>query len=264
MQRDSSKGCLYFISIGLSDEKDMSLKALEFTKKCDLLFVEFYTTKLNTTKEKLEKLLGEPVRILSREEIEEKYKEIILDEAKVKKVGLLVGGDCFTATTHTTLRLEALRQGIKTHIIHGSSIISAVAETGLHIYKFGSCVTIPFPEKTKGKLPESVYEMIKMNKSRGLHTLCLLDVVEEEKKYLLPNEAMKILLEIEDKRKEGVFTDDTMVIIFAKAGSEKPLIVFDLVKNLVKKDFKELPATLIIPGILHFTEKEHLLLLCKK
>jgi len=253
----SSSNGLYFISIGLSDEKDMSIKALESAKECDLLFVEFYTTKLNTTREKLEKLIGRSIKDLPREELEEKYQKIILDEAKTKKVGLLVGGDCFVATTHLALRVEAIKQNIPIEVIHGSSIISAIGETGLHLQKFGPFVTIPFPEKTKGKLPESVYENIKENKNRGLHTLCLLDVVTEEKKYMSAREALNILLELENKRKEDVLNENTEVVVFSNAGGKKSSVVFDKVKNLVNKDFEK-PMVLIIPGILHFTEREFL------
>lgn len=245
---------LYFISIGLSDEKDMSIKALEAARECDLLFAEFYTTKLNTTKEKLEKLIGKQIILLSREELENKK---ILEEAKTKKVGLLVGGDCFIATTHLALRLEAIKQGIKTKVIHGSSIVSAIAECGLHFQKFGASITIPFPERTKGKLPESVYEVIKMNRARGLHTLCLLDLDIEKNKFLKPKDALKLLLEIEEKRKENVLKKDLGIVVFSKAGSEDSKIIFDSLENLLKKDI-EIPAVLIIPGILHFSEKEFL------
>jgi diphthine synthase len=246
---------LYFISIGLSDEKSMSLKALETAKSCDLLFAEFYTTKLNTTKEKLEELIGKPIRVLSREEVEEKYQEIILSEAKTKKVGFLVGGDCFVATTHIALRLEAIKQGIQVKAIHGSSIISTIGETGLHPQKFGPFVTIPLPEKTKGKLPESVYDVIKMNRFRGLHTLCLLDISENG--YITVKSAIDVLLQLEKSRKENVIKEDLGVIVFSKAGSEDAKIVFNSISNLKEKDF-ELPAVLIVPGMLHFTEKEYL------
>jgi len=253
----SSSNGLYFISIGLSDEKDMSIKALENAKKCDLLFVEFYTTKLNTTKERLEKLIRKSIKDLSREELEEKYQKIILDEAKTKKVGLLVGGDCFVATTHLALRVEAIKQNIPIKVIHGSSIISAIGETGLHLQKFGPFVTIPFPEKTKGKLPESVYNILLENKKRGLHTLCLLDVVAEEKKYITVREALNILLELEKERQERVLNEDTEVIVFSNAGGKNSSVVFDKVKNLLKKNFEK-PVIIIIPGILHFTEREFL------
>jgi diphthine synthase len=246
---------LCFISIGLHDEKDMSIKALEAAKGCDILFVEFYTTKLDTTKEKLEKLIGKQIKILSRKDVEEKYKEIILKPAKTKRVGLLVGGDVFAATTHLALRLEAMKQGIETKVIHGSSIFSAIGETGLHLYKFGATATVPLPEKTPGKLPESVYDVIRLNKAHGLHTLLLLDIDTEQNKFMTPKEAMKILLEIENKRKQDVFTEYTDVVVFSKAGSNDPSIVYGKVVDLMKRDF-DLPAVIIVPGILHFTEKE--------
>lgn len=246
---------LYFISIGVGDEKDMSIKALEIARSCDLLFAELYTTKLNTTKEKLEELIGKPIRVLSREEVEEKYQEIIFSEAKEKKVGFLVGGDCFVATTHIALRQEAIKQGIKVGIIHGSSILSAVGEIGLHLNKFGPYVTIPFPERTKGKLPESVYDVVKMNRARGLHTLCLLDV--NENYCMTVKEAINILLELENSRKEKVIKEDLGIVVFSKAGSEDSKIIFNSISNLKGRDF-ESPAVLIIPGILHFIEEESL------
>lgn len=248
---------LYFISIGLYDEKDMSIKALETAKNCDILFAEFYTTKLNTSKEKLEKFIGKQIEVLSRKDVEEKYQEIILKPAKTKKVGLLIGGDCFVATTHSALRLEAIKQGIETRVIHGSSIFSAIGETGLHLYKFGATATVPFPEKTPGKLPESVYDVIRLNKAHGLHTLLLLDIDAEQDKFMTPKEAIKILLKIEDKRRQDVFTKYTDIVVFSKVGSNNSTIAYGKVENLIKKDF-DVPAVIIVPGILHFTEREHL------
>jgi len=246
---------LCLISLGLSDEKDISLKGLEVAKSCDFLFAEFYTTKLLTNKERLEKLIGKEIKILSRKNLEENFQEI-LDLAKNKKVGLLVGGDALIATTHSALIIEARKQGIETEIIHNASIISAVGETGLHIYKFGPCLTIPFPEKTKGKLPESVYEILKENKKRGLHTLCLLDV--EEERIMKVNEALEILLKIEEEKKEGVISLKDEIIVFAKVGSKKPLIAYGRMEEIIKRNFEETPATIIFPGKLHFTEKEFL------
>lgn len=249
---------LWFISIGLSDEKDMSLKALETARKCDLLFTEFYTTHLNTTKKKLEKLIGKPIRFLNREEVEEKYQNIILEKAKDKRVGFLVGGDCLASTTHLALRLEALKQGIQTKIIHGSSIISSVAETGLHLQKFGPFRTMPFPERTGNELPSSTYEIVKENRIRGLHTLLLLDLISEKNKLMKPNEAMNTLLKTEEKMNDEIFTEDTEIVVFARAGSEEPLIVYGKVKDLLNKDFGKPPFVIIVPGQLHFTEKEYL------
>jgi len=245
------------IGFGLFDEKDLTLRGLEQAKKADKVFIELYTSKWYGNLENLEKLVGKKVEVLKRKDLEEESNKI-LEQAKTQNIVIFVQGDALIQTTHIALLQEARKLGIKTKVIHNTSIISAIGETGLHAQKFGPYVTIPFPEKTKGKLPESVYEIIKMNKTRGLHTLCLLDVIGEEKKYMLPKEAMKILLDIEKKRKEGVFNENTQVIVFARAGSEDSLIVYGTVNELMKKGFGEPPAVLIVPGILHFTEKEYI------
>jgi len=251
---------LILIGLGLFDERDVTLGGVEEAKKDDRVYIELYTSKWHGDLKNLEKLIGKEIVVLTRKDLEENSRKII-EQAKKQSIAIFVQGDALVQTTHASLIQEAKKLGIETKIIHNASIISAVGETGLHPQKFGPYVTIPFPEKTKNKLPESIYEIIKMNKSRGLHTLCLLDVVAEENKYMSANEAMKILLAIEEKRKDGVFTKDTEVVVFARAGSNEKKIVCGKVEDLLEKDFGEPPAVLIITGILHFTEKETLSLL---
>ena len=62
-------------------------------------------------------------------------------------------------------------------------------------------------------------------------------------------EAIKMLLDAE------IIKNTDKLIAAAKLGSEKPEIKYDEVQNL--KDFPT-PAMLIIPGKLHFQEKEFL------
>ena len=248
---------LYFISLGLFDERDISLKGLEVAKSCDLLFWEPYTQPLETTKEKLEKLIGKEITVLTRKDVEENYKATLLEPAKTKKVGLLIGGDVFCATTHAMLRLEAMKQGIETKVIHASSVFSAVAETGLHIYKFGATATIPMPERTGGALPESVYGTIKKNLDNGYHTLLLLDIDVENNKFLSVKEALKTLLKLEENKKQGLFNENTKVIVASKLGSENTRIVYGTIKKLLTLDF-EIPCVVVVPSKLHFTEEEYL------
>jgi len=245
---------LILAGLGLFDEKDLTIREIEEAKKADKVFVELYTSKWHGSLEKLEETIGKKVEILKREDLEEKNEKII-ESAKFGRVLIFVVGDPLVATTHISLIQEARKMGIKTKVIHNASIISAIAETGLHMYKFGPSVTIPFPEKTKGKLPESVYDVIKMNRARGLHTLCLLDVIDE--KVMEPKEAIEILLNLENARKENVIKEDLGIVIFSKAGSEEAKIVFNSIKKLRGKKF-DVPAVIIIPGILHFTEREFL------
>ncbi|PNX46864.1 MAG: diphthine synthase, partial [Thermoplasmata archaeon M9B1D] len=79
---------LIFIGLGLYDEKDISIKALEEIKKYNKIFAEFYTSKLvGTNFKKIEKIIGKKVEILSREETEKGDK--ILKAAKTQNVSFL-------------------------------------------------------------------------------------------------------------------------------------------------------------------------------
>ncbi|PKK81477.1 MAG: diphthine synthase [Thermoplasmata archaeon HGW-Thermoplasmata-2] len=164
-----------------------------------------------------------------------------------------------TATTHLDLRMRCMDNGIETEIIHGTSIFSAAPGLlGLQHYKFGRTSTVPYPEGNY--LPESPYDIIKENQSRGLHTLVLLDIraEERERRFMTANECMAVLLRIEAKRKEGVFTEDTLVGVVARAGSASPCLAFGKVSELITRDFGAPLHTIIVPGKLHFLEKEFL------
>jgi diphthine synthase len=250
-------GELWFISIGLWDEKDLSLRALEAARRCEKLFIELYTTKLATSVERLERLIGRAIELLERKDLEEGY-ERLLNEAMEKRVGLLVGGDAFVATTHCVLRVEAAKRGIRSFVVHGSSIVSAIAESGLHIYKFGRIATVPLPERTRGMPPYSIYDAIKLNQRAGLHTLLLLDMDVEEDRFLMPKEAMELLLGVEEERREGAFTHETAVIVIARLGSDEPLLRHGRVEDLLGAEFGKPPFVLIVPAELHFTEEEYL------
>ncbi len=242
---------LTIIGLGLYSELDLTLKAIEEAKSSDKVYIELYTSKWYGDIKNLEKIIGKEVIELKRRDLEEESGKI-LKEAKPQKIAILIQGDPLVQTTHLSLLEEAKKLGIKTKVIHNASIISAIAETGLHSNKFGRYVTIPFPEKTKGQLPESVFEAINENRKRGLHTLCLLDVVAEEDRYMTVNQCLSILLE------GKVVTKESKIVIFAKAGSDNPLITYDTVRNLIEKNIEYTPAVITIPGELHYTEKDFL------
>ncbi len=246
---------LFFISLGLWDKGSIPLKALEVAKKCDKLFAELYTQPMNLTKEDLEKVFGKKVMLLTRSQLENEYRRILIEPAKSLNIGLLVGGDAFCATTHSTIRLEAMKEGVETKVVHSSSIFSAVAETGLHIYKFGKSVTVPFPSKFKTSLG-SVYETIKMNLMNDLHTLILLDIDLEHGKFLKPGDALKMVLEEFKSRNDDSFNEESHVVVASKLGSDEAKIVYSKVRNLLQ--YEEVPSVIVIPGELHFTEREYL------
>jgi diphthine synthase len=149
------------------------------------------------------------------------------------------------------MRIDAEKHGIKTRIVHGTSIMSAIISlSGLHNYKFGKTVTVPFPEN----FSETPYNVIAQNKQVGLHTLCLLDLKANEKSFLSINQAIKMLLEVEEKNKKGIITPETPVVGIARAGSYSPILKADFLKDLAAYDFGEPPYSLIFPGELHFME----------
>jgi diphthine synthase len=250
-------GELIFIGLGLWDEKDLTLRGLEIARGCDKLYAEFYTSKLMGLKlERLEKLLRKPLAILDRFQVEKKAEEI-LEEAKKLRVAFLTPGDPMMATTHLSLRNQAIERGIPTRIIHGASIQTAVASlSGLQSYKFGRTTTLVFPEPNY--FPLSPYEVIKENKQRGLHTLILLDIRAEEERYMSANEGIELLLKMEALRKEKVITPNTLLVGIARAGSPKPLIKVGKVKELAKEKFGKPLHSLIVPGKLHFMERKAL------
>jgi diphthine synthase len=260
-QKFMKKSNLTFIGLGLFDERDISLKGLDEIKNCDKVFAEFYTAKLTGTNiKKIEKIIGKSIEILSRDETEKG--DLILDTANQKNVVFLSAGDPMTATTHVDLRLRAIKKGISTKIIHGSSIVTAVSGVlGLQNYKFGRTTTLAYPEKNY--FPTSPYEVIKNNIKMDLHSLILLDIQEDNKKYMNANEGMKLLLKMEEKQNQGIISKKSIICVVAQAGSEKPVALADTIKNLIKRDFGPPLHSLVLPGKLHFLEIEALKLLAQ-
>jgi len=245
---------LYLISLGLNDEKDITLRELEIVKKCDLIYIEDYTSVMNGSVKDYEKLFNKKIIIANRELVENKNE--IIENSKKKDVAFLVPGDIFSATTHIDLFLRAKKEKVKIKILHNASILTAVGETGLMLYNFGKVTSIPFLEGNW--LVETPYNVLKDNLKNNLHTLFLLDLRPNENKFLTINNAIKFLLDLEKKKKEKVFTEDTLCVGCSAIGSDKSEIIVGAAKKLMKIKFKNLPQCLIIPGKLHFMEQEML------
>jgi diphthine synthase len=249
---------LTFIGLGLHDERGISLRGLDEAKAADFVFAEFYTSLMpGLSQQRLEGLIGKPIQILSRTDIEEKAEENVLRFAERNKVAFLVPGDSMTATTHVDLRLRAAKKGIRTIIIHGVSAISAAASCmGLQSYKFGKTVTVPITESDPSI--ETPYDVIKENNKRGLHTLVLLDVKTDLNQYLLIGKALEQLLTIEQKRHELVTDEDRLVVGAARIGSDDIVVKGGRIKDLIHYDFGGAPHLLVFLGPLHFMEVEAL------
>ena len=247
---------LVFVGLGLEDENGISIKGLEEVKSAKSVFMELYTNLMpNFSLNNFKNKSGKQINVLSRYELEEENGKIILNAAEKGKTVFLVPGDPLIATTHITLRLEAKKLKIKTRIIHGTSIISAIMGlSGLHNYKFGKTVTIPLPNN----FSETPYNVIIQNKKMGLHTLCLLDINKKKEQFLSINDALKLLINIEQKRKQKIITVDTIVVGLARVGSCSQIIKADRIEKVIDFNFGSPPQSLIFPGKLHFMEAEAL------
>ncbi|MDK2790871.1 MAG: diphthine synthase [Methanothermococcus sp.] len=252
---------LVLAGLGLYDEKDTTLKTLEFAKKVDKIYAEFYTAVLTgTTIEKIQETLGKEITVLDREKVEYETNKLI-DEAKEKDIMFLTAGDPMVATTHVDIAVEARKKGIEVVILNAPSIYSAIGITGLQLYKFGKTTSIVFPEPNY--FPETPYDVIKDNLNMGYHTLCLLDIHAHENRFMTANEGLETLLKIEEKKNENILSEDTKAVVLARAGSLKPKLVYGKIKDLINYDFGGPLHCIIIPGKLHFMEEDALKYLCE-
>ena len=230
---------LYLIGIGLS-KGDISMSAVAATEKCSSIYLEQYTSIYEASPRELELLFGKSINLLSREQTESME---FLEEAKTKKLALLVIGDPLSATTHFEIISECKKRDITYEIIHSVSVLTAVAETGLSLYKFGKVTSIPKPQENFK--PTSFVNILKQNQSIDAHTLFIL---EPELKL---SDAIDILL-----KATSIVTSDTFAIGCARLGREDAKIAYNNLEELRKIDFGSTPHCLIIPAKLDFKEEE--------
>lgn len=243
---------LFIIGLGLHDKKDISVKGLEAVKLCSEVYLENYTSKLSCSAKELEDFYGKKIVLADREFVEQRFEKEVLPMAKKSNIALLIVGDVFSATTHSGMMLDAKKQGVKTVIINNASVLTAVGITGLSLYNFGKTTSVPFDHENV----ETPYEVIRDND--GMHTLVLLDLDPSKGKFMLAKDAIKYLLQVEDKLQEGIFAKSRKCVVCADLGSEDPEIAVGTADELSKKVIKRLPQCLIVPGRLHFMEEEML------
>ena len=274
---NESTGTLVFIGLGLGGLKDVTIRGLEEIKSSDFVFLENYTAILPGCEiSDMEQFYGKELIVADRDMVESASDKII-EKAKSAKVSVLVVGDPFCATTHSDLYLRAKQLGIKVSVVHNASIVSAIGCTGLHIYRLGEIVTIPF--WMGNWKPDSFYDKIKLNASQGLHTLALLDIKVKERslenlmkgrdifeppRFMTVRQALEQLVEIESNRKEGIVTQNALVVGVARVGKEDQAIKFGTVAEMLDESTGEDCGlggplhSLVICGDLHEMEREFL------
>lgn len=225
------------MGLGL-DSYGISKQGLDIIKKAKKVYLEKYTVDFPYNLGWIEDVTDKKIIPADRKKVESLS---LVDEAAKQEVVLLVYGSPLTATTHITLVQECKASNVKCKVIHNASILDAVAETGLQLYKFGKIASIPKHEA------DSFIEIISDNMKINAHTLILVDIgLEIEEAIEKLEKACK---------KHEINLDK--VIIASKLGTDRSKIIYDKIKNL--RDFDiEKPYCIIIPSKLHFVEKEFL------
>ena len=242
---------LTFVGLGLYDLEDVSAKGLKAIRGADLVCLETYTSLLTgTSPEAMVRYYGKDLKVLKRDDVEQ-HPEGFLSEALKKNVVFLIGGDPMVSTTHIDLRIRAAHMGVKTEIIHGSSIVSAVCGlSGLQNYRFGKSCSLPFPH---GKwCPTTPAQVIRKNLDDNLHTIVYLDI--QENRYMTIQEAVNLL---EPLVMESGFQIYCYVGI-ARAGSREPVVRAGGADIMRTMDFGGPLHILVIPAGLHDMEREYL------
>jgi len=227
---------LYIIGLGLNYDS-ISEYGLAVAQRCKRIYLEEYTVDFPYDVEEIRKVIGKKIICADREKVEGLS---LIDEAKKLDVALLVYGSPLTATTHITLIEEAKKSGLRYKIIYNASVLDAVAETGLQLYKFGKIASMPIHEA------DSYVNLLLDNQKINAHSLILVDIGMEFKEAL-----ERLKKDCEKKLKLN------KILVCSKLGVKNKRILYDEIENLEGRSIQK-PYCIIIPSKLHFTEKEML------
>ncbi|MBS3094751.1 diphthine synthase [Candidatus Pacearchaeota archaeon] len=235
---------LYLIGLGLNADS-LTKEAMELCKRCKKIYLENYTIDLPYAVQHLEEILGKKINGANREFVESLS---IVDEARKLDIALLVYGNPLMATTHITIVDECIKSNVKYRVLHNASVLDGVSETGLQIYKFGKITSMPRWDARKNFTPDSFIEVVKENQSIDAHSLILVDI------GLSFESALDELEKTIAKHKIPL----TKIIVCQQLGTRGQKIIFCHPSQLT--EFKNIhpPFCFIIPGKLHFIEKEFL------
>ncbi|HEA46317.1 MAG TPA: diphthine synthase [Candidatus Pacearchaeota archaeon] len=233
---------LHIIGLGLAVD-GISKKGIDILKSCKKIYLENYTVEFPYNTRGLAELLGKKKIHPANRKFVESLR--IVDEAKKLDIALLVYGSPLTATTHISILDEAKKSGVITKVIHSASIFDAVGETGLQLYKFGKTASLPNLEA------DSYINIIKENLQIGAHTLILVDI------------GMRFEVVIKKLKEDSEKKDLTLkkIIVCQRLGTNQSEIFykgFEKLEKLEGEDEIRAPFCMVVPGKMHFLEKEFL------
>lgn len=243
---------LWFVGLGVCPPDSIPAAATRIIRSADVTYLDTFTSPGVS----LPNMEG--VRPAPRWLVEDGRE--ILDGAAQKTVALASYGDPMVATTHAELRVRAESRGIPTGVVHASSVATAIlGECGLHHYKAGRTATI----MNDMQATLTPYQTTYRNAVRGNHTLLLLEYDAERGFFLDPGAALRMMREAEAGQRRGVFGGDTYVVVASRAGMPGQAIRAGRMDEMERIRFGEPPHSIVIPGPLHFTERDALIALAE-
>ena len=247
------KGQLIFVGFGLDGASGLSLEAIDVLKAADRIFIENYTNFIDSNiLNELVSLLERSIEPLSRADLEQGESKF-LELCETKRIALLVSGDPFIATTHISLRLGAVRKGIPVRIINAPSVLSVASSyTGLSAYRFGRSATVGFQRS------RYCYDILSANLQIDAHTVLLLDINVDSRRFLDVNTAISQLRDLEEEYREGAFTERNLLFGLARVGRMNAVIKVGNPTEIDEVDWKAIdpPQSIIVCGKLQAYEEE--------
>ncbi len=249
---------LYIVGLGIYPDY-LSIRGLEVVRRVETVFYECYTSPI--PREKIVNIIKKyapHVKLveLNRRDIEDNNCRRIIEELnRGKDTVLLVPGDPMFATTHVAIRIIVKKSGHDVELVPGVSILNAaISMLGLSPYRFGPIATITYPRL--GVLSERPYDITKENLIRNLHTLLLLDI-KDNGDFMPIEDALEILKMLEEKRREGIFSNDRVIIVLSRLGFPDSKIHVDTIENLMRTNLDSRPPhSIVVPAKLNHIERE--------
>lgn len=139
--------------------------------------------------------------------------------------------------------------------------MSAIGSTGLQLYNFGQTVSMVF--FLENWRPSSFYDRVRENVQIGLHTLVLLDIKVKEQsmenlargrrifeppRYMTVAQCAAQMIEVEETRKEGVYTSDSLAMGAARVGAPDQKLVVGTLQELTEVDMGAPLHSLVLLG----------------
>jgi len=245
---------LRLVGLGLGSPRYLTEEAVRVMRSSEVVYLDRYTGFVSEELlDLLRSMIGDRLREAGRATLEDSARSIV-EEAADKDVCVAVPGDPLVATTHVSLLVLAARRGVEWSVVYGVSVLSAAASaSGLTAYKFGRAVTIP--RSPTHEVMEGIYRSILENTQRGLHTLILLDTAGQG---MSAGEAAAHLLEAEERLRYGLLVEDRLFIALARLGMSEERRLASRLGELGRMSLPPPPHLLILPGELHFHEREAL------